>query len=83
MRKGKDPDPYLLVIIRIREAQKNVDPDPQRCRKLKYTAIKLPSCVKIFEVSIGWTGRGNAATVTAINAVTAAVNAAPAHEGVP
>ncbi len=36
MRKGKDPDPHLWgsdqwIRIRILEAQKHADPDPQHC----------------------------------------------------
>ncbi len=38
---GPDPDPYLWLLIRIREAQKHVDPlDPDPEHWLKHNIIK-------------------------------------------
>jgi hypothetical protein len=42
MRKAKDPDPYLDKRIRILEAQKHADPDPQTLI-LTYPCL-LPLC---------------------------------------
>ncbi len=57
MRKGKDPDPDPLQCLRIREAQKHADPDPQYRQNGKknvvYPRLPEPADQKTQEAASG------------------------------